>query len=76
MSDFLYYAALGGGAALLATVAIMFLDMGFDCLFGVPSGVNYMARRDVSMMRGCFMASSLVVLGGFLVMTRRVRKVL
>jgi hypothetical protein len=56
---------------LLAIVAIVLLDMGLDCLFGVASSVNDMAHRDVSMMCRSFVASSLVMLGGFLVMRRR-----
>jgi hypothetical protein len=60
---------------LLGTGATVLLDVGLDCLFSVASGMNDVARRDVSMVSGCFMASSLVMLGGFLVMPRRMRKV-
>jgi len=35
-----------------------------------------MAHRDVSMVRRCFVASSLVMLGSFLVMMCRMRKML
>jgi hypothetical protein len=51
------------------------LDVGLHCLFGVASSVNHMASRDVSMVCRCFVVSSLVMLGGFLVMTRCMRKV-
>jgi hypothetical protein len=61
---------------LLGTVAIVLLDMGLHCLFGVASSVNYMARRDVSMMCRGFVASSLVMLGSFFVMKRRMLEVL
>lgn len=57
-------------------VAIVLLDMRLHCLFGVVSSLNYMARRDVSMMCCCFVASSLVMLGSFLVMMRRVLQAL
>jgi hypothetical protein len=67
---------LSGSATLLGTVAIVLLDMGLHCLLGVVSSVNYMARRDVSMMCRGFVASSLVMLGGFLVMRRRMLQVL
>jgi hypothetical protein len=50
--------------------------MGLHRLFGVASGMNYVARRDVSVVCCCFVASSLMMLGSFLVMTRRMRKVL
>jgi hypothetical protein len=36
--------------------------------------MNHMSHRSVSMMCRCFMASSLVMLGGFLVMMRRMRE--
>jgi hypothetical protein len=61
---------------LLGTVAIVLLNMGLHRLFGVASSVNYVAHRDVSMVCRGFVASTLVMLGGFLVMTRRMRKVL
>jgi hypothetical protein len=61
---------------LLGTVAIMFLDVSLHCVFGVASGVNYMAHRDMSVVCRCFVTSSLVVLGSFFMMTRRMRKML
>jgi hypothetical protein len=54
----------------------MLLCMGFDCLFGVAPRMDHMSHRGVGMVRRCFMASSLVMLGSFLVMMRRVREVL
>jgi hypothetical protein len=66
---------LSGSAALLATVAIVLRDMGLHCLFGVTSGVKDMAHRDVSMVCRGFVASSLVMLGGFLMMKRRMLQV-
>jgi hypothetical protein len=66
---------LSGGAALLGIVAIVLRDMGLHGLFGVASGVNYMAHRDVSMMCCGFVVSSLVMLGGFLMMKRRMLQV-
>jgi hypothetical protein len=55
--------------------ATVFLDMRLHCLFGVTLRMNHMAHRSVSMMCRCFMASGLVMLGGFLVMMRRMREV-
>jgi hypothetical protein len=61
---------------LLGTVAgVVFCDMGLHCFFGVTSSVKYMAHRDVSMVCRGFVASSLVMLGGFLVMKRRMLQV-
>jgi hypothetical protein len=62
-------------AALLGTRTTVLLDMGLHCLFGVASSMNHMSHRGVSMVRRCFVASSLVMLGGFLVMMRRMREV-
>jgi uncharacterized membrane protein len=45
-------------------------------LFGVASGMTYVAHRHVSMVCRCFVASSLVMLGSFLVMMRPMQKVL
>jgi len=59
---------------VLGTGTSVLLNMGLYCLFGVASGVNYVARRDVSMVCRCFVTPSLVMLGGFLVMMRRMRK--
>jgi hypothetical protein len=52
------------------------LQVGLHCLFGVAPGMTYMAHRDVSMVGCGFVAASLVMLGRFLVMTCRMRKVL
>jgi hypothetical protein len=60
---------------LFGTVTIVLLDMSLHCLFGVASSVNYMAHCNVSMMCRRFVAPSLVVLGGFLVMKRRMLQV-
>jgi hypothetical protein len=57
---------------LRGTVAIVLLDMGFHCLFGVASGMNYVTSRDVSMVSGGFVASSLMMFGGFFMMASRV----
>jgi hypothetical protein len=54
----------------------MLLHMGPHCLFGVASGINEVPGRDMSMVRRCFVASSFVMLGGFLVVTRRMREML
>ena len=61
---------------MLGAVTIVLLDMGLHCLFGMASRANYMAHRHVSMMCRGFVASSLVMLGGFLVMRRRMLQVL
>jgi hypothetical protein len=66
---------LSGSAALLGTVAIVLRDMGLHCLFGVVSSVKYMAHRYVSMVCRGFVASSLVMFGGFLMMKRRMLQV-
>ena len=66
---------LGRSPALLGTVTTVLLDMGLHCLFGVASGVNYMAHRDVSVMCRGFVAPCLVILGGLLVMKRRMFQV-
>ena len=54
---------------------VVFRDMGLHCFFGVASSVNYMARRDMRMMCRGFVVSSLVMLGCFLVMKRRMLQV-
>ena len=64
-----------GSAALLSTVAIVLRDMGLHCLFGVAPSVDYMAHRDVSMVCRGFVVSSFVMLGGFLMMKRRMLQV-
>jgi hypothetical protein len=43
----------------------MFLDMGLDRLFSMATSVNGMAGRGVGMVRGGFMVTRLVMLGGF-----------
>jgi hypothetical protein len=53
----------------------MLRDMGLHCLFGVASSLDYMAHRDVSMVCRGFVVSSLVMLGGFLMMKRRMLQV-
>jgi hypothetical protein len=60
-------------AALLGSGTAVLLDVGLYCFLAVASGVNYMTRRDMSMVRRCFMMSSLVMLCSFLMMTRRMR---
>jgi hypothetical protein len=60
---------------LFGTVAIVLRDMGLHCLFGVVSSLEYMAHSDVSMVCRGFMASGLVMLGGFLMMKRRMLQV-
>jgi hypothetical protein len=60
---------------LLGTGTTVLLDMGLH-RFGVASGMNYVTHRDVSMVCCCFVASRLMMLGSFLVMTSRMRKVL
>jgi hypothetical protein len=54
---------------------VVLRDMGLHCFFGVTSSVKYMAHRYVSMMCRGFVASGLVMLGGFLVMKRRMFQV-
>jgi hypothetical protein len=52
------------------------LDVGLYCFLAVASGVNYMTRRDMSVVRRCFVMSSLVMLCSFLMMARRMFQVL
>jgi hypothetical protein len=61
------------GAALLSSGTAVLLDVGLYCFLAVASGLNYMTRRDMSVVRRCFMMSSLVMLCSFLMMTRRMR---
>jgi hypothetical protein len=61
---------------LLGARTTVLLDMGPHCLFGVASGIDEVPGRDMSMVRRCFVASSLVMLGGFLVVTRCIREML
>jgi hypothetical protein len=58
-------------AALLGSGTAVLLDVGLYCFLAVASGVNYMTRRDMSVVRRCFMMSSLVMLCSFLMMARR-----
>jgi hypothetical protein len=52
------------------------LDMDLHRLFGVASRMNCMAVRGVGMVSRRFVVSSLVMLGGFPVMTGSMREVL
>jgi hypothetical protein len=61
---------------LRGTVAIVLLDMGFHCLFGVASGMNYVTSRHVSMVCRGLVVSSLMMFGSFFMMASRVGKVL
>jgi hypothetical protein len=45
----------------------MLLGMSLHCLFSMPSGMNYVTPRCMSVVCRLFMMSSIVVLGGFLV---------
>jgi hypothetical protein len=56
-------------------VAIVLLDMGFHCLFGVAPGMNDVTTRHVSMVCRCFVVSSLMMFGGFVMVVSRVGKV-
>jgi hypothetical protein len=60
---------------LRGRVAIVLLDVGFHCLFGVAPGMNYVTSRDVSMVCRGFVASGLMMFGSFLMMASRVGKV-
>ena len=53
---------LGQKRGVARTVTIVLLNMGLHCLFGMASGVNYMAHRDVSVMSRGFVAPCLVCL--------------
>jgi hypothetical protein len=50
--------------------------MGLHRVFGVASGMNYVASRGMGVVCSLFMVASLVMLGGFRVVTRSMRKVL
>jgi hypothetical protein len=54
----------------------MLLDVGLDCLISVPSGVNCMAPRCVSMVCGHSVFSGIVMLGGFAVVPCGMREML
>jgi len=43
------------------------LDVGLHCLFSVPSGMNHVAPRCVSMVSSHCVFSGIVMLGGFVV---------
>ena len=60
---------------MCGTMAIVLLDMGFHCLFGVASGMNYVTSCDVSMVCRGFVVSSLMMFGSFFMMASRVGKV-
>ena len=45
----------------------MLLGMSLHCLFGMPSGMNYVTPRSMSVVCRLFVMSSIMVLGGFLV---------
>jgi hypothetical protein len=60
---------------LRGTVAIVLLDMGFDRLFGVAPGMNYVTARHVSVVCRGFVVSSLMMFGSFFMMVSRVGKV-
>jgi hypothetical protein len=49
--------------------------MGLRCLLSMDSSLNCMAARKMSMVSRCFVFSSLVMLGGFRMVMRRMRKV-
>ena len=72
---FFVLSRLRRSAAVLRARTTVLLDVGLHRLLAVASGMNYMARRNVSVMRRCFVASSLVVLGSFLVMMCCMRKI-
>lgn len=52
------------------------LSMSFDRVFSVASSMNHVATSGVGMVCRLFMVSSLVMLGGFPMVTRGMRKVL
>ena len=52
------------------------LSMSFDRVFSVASSMNHVATRGVGMVCRFFMVPSLMMLGGFPMMTRGMRKVL
>jgi len=67
---------LGRSAALLGAVTIVFIDVDLHRLLGVASSMNCMAVRGVSVVCRRFVTTSLMVLGGFRVMTGRMCQVL
>jgi hypothetical protein len=60
---------------MLGTRMTVFLDVSLHCVFGVASRMNHMPHRGVSMVCRCLVVPSLMMLGGFRVMMRRVREV-
>jgi hypothetical protein len=52
------------------------IDVGLDCLISVPSGVNYMSPRCVSMVCSHGVFSGIVILGGFAVVPCGMREML
>jgi hypothetical protein len=50
------------------------LGMGLNCLFGVPSGMNHVGPRGVSVVCRLFVMSRVVMLGGFPVVAGGMRK--
>jgi hypothetical protein len=60
---------------LRGTVAIVLLEMGFHCLFGVAPGMNDVTSRHVSMVCRGFVVSSLMMFGSFVMMVSRMSKV-
>ena len=52
------------------------LSMSFDRVFSVASSMNHVATSGVGMVCRLFMVSSLVMLSGFAMVTRGMRKVL
>ena len=60
------------GALLLAVL----LGVSHRCLFGVRSGVSRMPPRNMGMVSCLLVMSDLVMLGGFRVVSRNMRRVL
>jgi hypothetical protein len=52
------------------------LTVGLRCIFSVASSMNHVAPRGVSMVCRLFVVTSLMMFGGFPVMTRGMREVL
>jgi hypothetical protein len=52
------------------------LGMSLYCLFSMPSAMNYVASRGVSVVCRLFVMSGIAVLGGLLVVTRGMLKML
>jgi hypothetical protein len=52
----------------------MLLGMSLHCLFSMPSGMNYVTPRSVSVVCRLFVMSSIMVLGGFFVVVGVVLK--